>query len=438
MFCVKCGNTLPDDANFCSVCGNKLKTKEDVFCPNCGNKLVSGASFCNSCGTKIEKNINNTHENSENRQSVQEIEFNYKRGLECLQGCVYENAFTYFRNAAEQGHVKSQYKLAQMYQEGIGISESKKHAAKWYTMAAEQGSEEAQYKIALMDMGETGKEGAERYFKTKLKWLELLAKQGCEEAMYHLAILLESTEKCNDVEYLRHFGEMYKDVTQNYNRARELYEEIIARNNRAKELQKKMIVQQPLNPVPYLELSLDFYDVFGQAAARIVSMEFRTKIEKINVINDKGGLADAIADFYTKIMPQNISTLKDELKKFYIYTVSENFEKKLQGALTYAQLKEGEIPLIIIDETVRGNAKNGILFTTYALYVKNTIGKPKKIVYQDVKSVDSVKDGRFYYQILINGNQIGYLTSYEDNAMRLRDFFDGIIFSLKHLQKLGG
>lgn len=253
-----------------------------------------------------------------------------------------------------------------------------------------------------------------------------------------MAFLLESTTKCNDVEYLERFGEMYKDVRQNCNRAKELYEEIIARNNRVKELHKKMIVGQFKDSVPYLELSLDSYDIFGQAAARILAMEFRIQIEKINLINDKGGLADTIADFYTKIMPQNISTLKEDLKKIYIYNVSENFEKKLQGALTYAQLKEGEIPLIIIDTTLRGNAKNGILFTTYALYVKNIICKPKKIVYQDVKSVDSVKDGRFYYQILINGNQIGYLTSYEDNAMRLRDFFDGIIFSLKHLQKLGG
>ena len=46
MFCNQCGSNLPDDAIFCSNCGNKIKT--EYFCKNCG-KITTG-KFCTKCG----------------------------------------------------------------------------------------------------------------------------------------------------------------------------------------------------------------------------------------------------------------------------------------------------------------------------------------------------------------------------------------------------
>ena len=49
-----CGNVCPENANFCSKCGNK-KPEEPAanawFCPSCGHKMEDGM-FCSKCGTK--------------------------------------------------------------------------------------------------------------------------------------------------------------------------------------------------------------------------------------------------------------------------------------------------------------------------------------------------------------------------------------------------
>lgn len=48
-FCSGCGAIVPDEAMFCSKCGQKL----NKICPNCSVPLNSDAEFCHKCGTKI-------------------------------------------------------------------------------------------------------------------------------------------------------------------------------------------------------------------------------------------------------------------------------------------------------------------------------------------------------------------------------------------------
>ena len=43
-----------------------------------------------------------------------------------------------FREAAEQGHVSSQFNLGIMYDTGVGVPEDKGEATKWIRKAAEQ------------------------------------------------------------------------------------------------------------------------------------------------------------------------------------------------------------------------------------------------------------------------------------------------------------
>ena len=57
MKCSNCNAWLPDDAIFCSECGQKMEpvqSKEagSAFCAGCGMPLPEGAVFCGNCGTR--------------------------------------------------------------------------------------------------------------------------------------------------------------------------------------------------------------------------------------------------------------------------------------------------------------------------------------------------------------------------------------------------
>ncbi|GAB1485326.1 SPFH domain-containing protein [Aminivibrio sp.] len=49
--CPKCGQPSPEDASFCSRCGEPLPGKR--VCPKCGASLREGAKFCSECGQSL-------------------------------------------------------------------------------------------------------------------------------------------------------------------------------------------------------------------------------------------------------------------------------------------------------------------------------------------------------------------------------------------------
>ena len=59
----------------------------------------------------------------------------------------YEQAFVWYKKAAEQGHAKAQHCLGECYEDGTGVEEDPKQAFAWYQKAAEQGLAEAQYDL---------------------------------------------------------------------------------------------------------------------------------------------------------------------------------------------------------------------------------------------------------------------------------------------------
>jgi len=44
--CFKCGETIPNDSNFCTSCGTKLSS----LCSKCNESNPEGSAFCNNCG----------------------------------------------------------------------------------------------------------------------------------------------------------------------------------------------------------------------------------------------------------------------------------------------------------------------------------------------------------------------------------------------------
>ncbi len=56
----------------------------------------------------------------------------------------YEEAFKWYRKAAEQGYANAQTILGSIYANGLGVSKDIKEAVRWYRKAAEQGNANAQ------------------------------------------------------------------------------------------------------------------------------------------------------------------------------------------------------------------------------------------------------------------------------------------------------
>jgi hypothetical protein len=61
----------------------------------------------------------------------------------------YEQAAIWYRKAAEQGDAQAQFRLADMYEEGSGLTVDFAQAAFWYRQAAKQGKPDAQHNLAF-------------------------------------------------------------------------------------------------------------------------------------------------------------------------------------------------------------------------------------------------------------------------------------------------
>ena len=113
----------------------------------------------------------------------------YAKGLGVDKDWV--EAVKWYRMAAEQGDAKAQYKLGRCYALGVGVDKyDMVEAAKWYRMAAEQGDANAQYALGRRYYKGTGVsmniEESERWFIRAEKRLRVQAEQGDEDAQRNL------------------------------------------------------------------------------------------------------------------------------------------------------------------------------------------------------------------------------------------------------------
>jgi clan AA aspartic protease (TIGR02281 family) len=102
----------------------------------------------------------------------------YKRGD-------FATALSLFRQLAEQGNAKAQYKIGLMYYSGEGVPRNLAEAAKWFRKAADQGSGGAQHYLGMMyDEGE----GVPKDLAEAAKWITKAAEQGSMYAQRDLAM----------------------------------------------------------------------------------------------------------------------------------------------------------------------------------------------------------------------------------------------------------
>lgn len=100
-------------------------------------------------------------------------------------------AVTWFRKAAEQGHVSAQLRMGLAYRDGMGVESDVAVAAEWYKKAAVQGSASAQF---LLGVAYTNGEGVLPNDTKAFAWLRKAAEQGSsnllksEKAMYNIGM----------------------------------------------------------------------------------------------------------------------------------------------------------------------------------------------------------------------------------------------------------
>ena len=94
----------------------------------------------------------------------------------------------WIQKAAKQEHVKAMHVLGSLYEEGVGVGQDDKLAAKWHQQAAEKGLAEAQMSLALLyDQGK----GVEKDESVAAEWAMKAAAQGHApaQALYGLKLV---------------------------------------------------------------------------------------------------------------------------------------------------------------------------------------------------------------------------------------------------------
>ena len=110
----------------------------------------------------------------------------YQKGLTAAENGDYVTALREWTALAEQGDVRAQYNLGQMYRMGHGVSRDYKIAVKWYTLAAEKGLSFAQFNLGTMYFAGNG---VMQDYEIAAKWQRLAAEQGLAIAQNILGLM---------------------------------------------------------------------------------------------------------------------------------------------------------------------------------------------------------------------------------------------------------
>lgn len=117
----------------------------------------------------------------------------YEDGYAAYKIGDYSQAISIWLPLAEQGDAKAQNTIASMYDEGKGVAINLEEAFKWYKLAANQGQPNAQVSLGWYYMN-----GFENLptnlidYNTAKYWNELGAKNGCAEGYNNLGWLYEN------------------------------------------------------------------------------------------------------------------------------------------------------------------------------------------------------------------------------------------------------
>ncbi|MDH3601438.1 MAG: hypothetical protein OEU26_17640 [Candidatus Tectomicrobia bacterium] len=99
-----------------------------------------------------------------------------------------QQALSWYRKAAEQGHLIAQRTLGVMYVKGRGVARDEAEAANWFRKSAEQGDATAQYNLGAMYVSGSG---VPRSDAEAIQWFRQAAERGDAAAQYNLAVMYD-------------------------------------------------------------------------------------------------------------------------------------------------------------------------------------------------------------------------------------------------------
>ncbi|MCF6221334.1 MAG: peptidoglycan-binding protein [Robiginitomaculum sp.] len=138
---------------------------------------------------------NGNEENSAQKQTLEAAAVNgnaiaqFQLGLSHLEAGREADAVRLIRLAANQGQAAAQYRLAKLYEAGIGVKVNGKTAKDLLTRAAK-----ADNRIAMHDLGHyyaTGADGASPDLQQAVKWFSMAAERGVLDSQFNLAVLYQ-------------------------------------------------------------------------------------------------------------------------------------------------------------------------------------------------------------------------------------------------------
>lgn len=112
----------------------------------------------------------------------------FRQAQAALQAGDRSQAARLMQRAAEQGVPAAQYRLAQMYERGEGVSQDMSQARRWTERAAESGNAQARHNLGVFyARGEGGEQNLERAAEN----FRQAARAGVADSQYNLAAMLE-------------------------------------------------------------------------------------------------------------------------------------------------------------------------------------------------------------------------------------------------------
>ena len=111
----------------------------------------------------------------------------YQLGEYLYQNDEYDEAVKWLYKAAEQDHAQAQWRLGWCYEYDQGVEQDNIKCAKWYRKSAEQGNADGQWSFGGCCW--EGR-GVKQDYEEAVKWLEKAADQGHEEAMFSLETMV--------------------------------------------------------------------------------------------------------------------------------------------------------------------------------------------------------------------------------------------------------